>query len=355
MKIKDRTLHFDILRGMAISLMLMANSVASVYSATPPLWMRLMGSFAAPSFMILAGMMLAISSSPKPMRGLSVIAMGALIDLLLWKIVPFITYDVLYTIGIAIVITAYPARFCSIKTLWGLGFFFFLTGQGLQTLFGYNKAIFNIYYLAPEEIVPPVADILKHIVHQFFIDGWFPLFPWLGFVWLGAALQRSLQTQTEGFRSPYDNRLLMPLKWMLFAAVSLICASVYWSLTFKLSEPRLGYSELFYAPTAGFCFTAISVFVVALLIVQLILRWRLVRFLLAPFGALGQRSMWIYVIHMILIEHIMLPYFATANLYQFWFNSLTLWVFCVLLARTLIAYTYFNHKKKQMTLQQSKA
>lgn len=353
MKIKNRTLHFDILRGLAISLMIMANCVAPVYSAMPPLWMRLIGSLAAPSFMILAGMMLALTSKPKPMRGLSLIAIGALIDLLLWRIVPFMTCDVLYTIGIGIMVTAYPARTLSIKTLWGMGVLFLVIGQGLQAVFGYNKAIFNIY-LTPKEAVPPVLDIFKHIAHQYFVDGWFPLFPWLGFIWLGAALQRSLQAQTEGFRSPYDNRLLMPLEWMLFAAVSLICSAAYWSLTFKLPEPRLGYSELFYAPTAGFCFTAISVFVVTLLIVQLILRWRFIRFLLAPFGSLGQQSMWIYVVHLVVIEYVMVPYFTTANLFQFWFNALTLWVFCVILARALTVYNHFKQEKIAITLQQAK-
>lgn len=354
MKKQTRSLHFDILRGIAISLMIMANSAASIYTETPPLWMRLFGSFAAPSFMILAGMMLAISSKPKPMRGLTVIATGALIDLMLWKIVPFMTFDVLYTIGIGIVITAYPARFFSIKMLWGLGLLFFLIGQGLQEVFGYHKEIFNIY-LTPKEAVPPIASILAHIVHQLFIDGWFPLFPWLGFIWLGAALQRSLQAQTEGFKSTYDNRLLMPLKWMLLATLSLMGSAAYWAHTFVLSTPRLGYSELFYAPTAGFCFTALSVFIVALLIVQTILRWRVVRFVLAPFGSLGQQSMWIYVVHMIIIDYVMLPYFTTTNLLQFWFNTLTLWVFCVILARALIVYKHFKQKKMAMALQESKA
>ncbi|NOT85758.1 MAG: DUF1624 domain-containing protein [Methylococcaceae bacterium] len=353
MKTQNRIVHYDILRGIAISLMVMANSVASVYTATPPLFMRLMGSFAAPSFMILAGMMLAMTKTPKPLRGLHVIAMGCLIDVALWRIVPFITFDVLYMIGTAIVITAYPARVLSATTLWLSGLFIFLAGQGLQLTLGYQHEIFEIF-IPPRAPLAPISDVVPRVLHQFFIDGWFPLFPWLGFVWTGAALQRSIQAHAKATTSSVNNISPLPINWLLYSILSLILASACWAFNFVTPEPRMGYSELFYAPTVGFCFTALSVFCVMLFGLQIITRWQAARFILAPFNSLGQRSLWIYVFHMIAIEYILLPYFVTPDLTTFLFSALMLWGCCVLLARLLIAYTLFNQKKTALHMQRSK-
>lgn len=346
---KKRIIHFDILRGLAISLMIMANCAGSTYTAVPPLFMRTIGSFAAPCFMILAGMMLALTTKPKPLRGLYVMLLAGVIDVVIWRNMPFMTFDVLYAIGAAIFITAYPARYFSIRTLWFGGILFFGMGQGLQWTLGYSFKLFEFTLNLPTPM-PPLSEILTHVTHQFFIDGWFPLFPWLGFVWLGAALQRSLNAQTEGARSAFDNSLLMPRRWMMYATGAFILAAGYWSYTFVVPEPRMGYSELFYAPTAGFCFTAASVFGIVLFIIQTLTHWQPARFILAPLNSLGQRSLWIYVFHYTVIKFVITPYFSTADYPTFLFNALMLWGCCVLLARALIAYTYFNTKKKAAAL-----
>ena len=104
----NRIVQYDILRGIAISLMLMANSAASILTVTPPFLLRLVGSFAAPLFMVLVGMMLVITKKPKPSRGLIIVGIGCLVDLAVWQVLPFIGFDVLYTIGISICLLAYP-------------------------------------------------------------------------------------------------------------------------------------------------------------------------------------------------------------------------------------------------------
>ena len=333
-KEKSRVAHYDILRGIAISLMLMANSAAYVYTATPPLVMRLIGSFAAPSFMMLAGMMLALAKKPKPIRGLHIIAVGCLVDMAVWQIVPLVTFDVLYTIGVAIAITAYPARLFSIRTLWLSGGLFILAGQGLQWLFGYKPEVLEIA-LPPQDALPPINNILSRIAHQLFVDGWFPLFPWLGFVWLGAALQRSVQAHV------FNNLLLIPG----IATVSLAISSVYWSLNFVAPEPRMGYTELFYPPNVGFCFTYASAFCVILFLCQLIVRWQPVRFVLVPLTWMGQCSLSIYVLHLVAIQYLLSRYFVTSELDRFLYTTLIFWVFFSVYSRILLAYPFIRPKK----------
>jgi uncharacterized membrane protein len=344
-KEKNRIAHYDILRGLAISLMLMANSAASVYTATPPLLMRLMGSFAAPSFMILVGMMLALSKKPQPMRGLYIIATGCLLDVAVWRIVPFMTFDVLYTIGMAIVITAYPARFFSERALWFTGCVFILSGEGLQLTLGYQHDILDIPLPLPAPL-PPIPFILSRVLHQLLITGWFPLFPWLGFIWLGAALQRSLQRYTEHNKLAYDNGIMIPRRWLLYSVLLLIVSAAYWASGFVAPEPRQGYSELFYPADAGFCFTATSTYCVILFIFQSIIRWQPILFILMPLRWLGQRSLWIYILHLLIIRYLLLPYFVTADLHKFLYTSFILWLFCVLTARLLLAYPFVEQEKR---------
>lgn len=350
MKNESRIIHLDIMRGIAISLMIMANSVAAVYGATPPLWMRFLGSFAAPSFMMLVGMMLAFSTKPKPLRGLKVIALGCLMDVLLWKIMPFMTFDVLYTIGISILISAYPARYLSVKALGLSAVLIFLIGDLLRLTLGYQNEIIQVSLVSTTPI-PPFADIAYAAGHYFLIDGWFPLFPWLGFVWAGAALQKALYQAQAGL--PARERLIYPRKWGLIALVFFMLAAIYWEQHFVVPEPRIGYSELFYPANADFCFMAASAFFIVLYVLQAITRWRSGCFALAPFNSLGQRSLWIYVFHELAITYVIEPYFETSDLNRFLMLALMLWVSCVLLSRLLIAFTIFNKKKTALALQQT--
>ncbi|WP_394754471.1 heparan-alpha-glucosaminide N-acetyltransferase domain-containing protein [Crenothrix sp.] len=334
-KEKGRIEQYDILRGIAISFMLMANSAASLYIGTPPLPMRLLGSFAAPSFMILAGIMLAIAKKPKLRKGFLLIATGCLIDIFVWQIVPFVTFDVLYTLGAAILITAYPARLFPIRVLWLLGVVFILVGQWLQGAFGYNPEILEIA-LPPQNPFPPIKSILSRILRQLFIDGWFPLPPWLGFVWLGAALQRSLQNTVLS----HGNSFLM----LCISIILFVVSSAYWSLNFVVPEPRVGYTELFYPPDVGFCFTSISAFCIALFLFQSIVRWQPALFILAPLKWMGQCSLWIYILHLVAIRSLLSLHFETPELNSFLFIVFMLWVFFAITARILSAYPFVSKR-----------
>jgi len=103
-----RDISIDIIRGIAIFIMLGANVVGYVTSCTlHPMWFNILSSFAAPLFILLSGYMVAINSAKKHdslsyylLRGGMMILTAALVDVLIWHLIPFATFDVLYIIGL---------------------------------------------------------------------------------------------------------------------------------------------------------------------------------------------------------------------------------------------------------------
>ncbi|WNV06557.1 heparan-alpha-glucosaminide N-acetyltransferase domain-containing protein [Candidatus Methylospira mobilis] len=333
---QNRIVQYDMLRGLAISLMLMANSAASVLiaDAPHPFLMRLAGSFAAPIFMLLAGMMLALAKRPKPSRGLFIMIVGGLIDMAVWQSLPFLTFDVLYTIGLAIIVTAYPARYFSATALALTGFALLLCGQLLQWGGLYHFELFSVG-LNFDKPLPPVREILPHIPQQLFIDGWFPVFPWLGFVWLGAALQRSLPSF-----APEVQGAGVSWRWGRYSTLLLLASSGYWAMTFNLPAMRDGYSELFYPPGLGYCLTAISAFCVLLFVMQWLMRHPRILILLSPLVWMGRRSLWVYVFHVALIRYWLSKCCVTPDPVKFLWVVLMLWTLSAWSARYLPAFSF---------------
>src|SRR3954467_8108237 len=107
MQKRDNTI--DILRGMAIFAMIAANMAAHNLAEPHPFIFRLYGSFAAPTFILLAGMMVSYTAILKKhyfkyylIRGLGILLVASLIDYFLWDTIPFSTFDVLYIIGLSL-------------------------------------------------------------------------------------------------------------------------------------------------------------------------------------------------------------------------------------------------------------
>jgi uncharacterized membrane protein len=84
MKQRDNTI--DILRGLAIFTMVAANMSADNYADPHPYWFRIFGSFAAPTFVFLAGLMVSYTSFHKAhpfgyylKRGIAIICIAELL------------------------------------------------------------------------------------------------------------------------------------------------------------------------------------------------------------------------------------------------------------------------------------
>jgi peptidoglycan/LPS O-acetylase OafA/YrhL len=67
---------------------------------------------------------------------------------------------------------------------------------------------------------------------------------------------------------------------------------------------RSGYSELFYPPTIGFVVTASGLFIILLILMD---RTRSA-FVYHPFKALGESSLFMYIVHLVLIVGVFTPF-----------------------------------------------
>ena len=91
-----RDIPVDVLRGLAITIMVGANLIPSLLVPPAPFWLRLVSSIAAPLFIFLSGMMVALSCRLRHhtlsyflLRGGFVIGIGALIELVRAGFGPF--------------------------------------------------------------------------------------------------------------------------------------------------------------------------------------------------------------------------------------------------------------------------
>ena len=181
--IRDGTI--DILRGLAIFAMIASNSASYLLAEPHPFGLRLYGSFAAPMFILLSGFMVAYSTEQKNLefkyfftRGLIIIGIGAFIDIAIFKSYPFTSFDVLYTIGLSLPVAYLFLKISNKWNRWGLVLAIFALTPLLQKLLGYTDYPTIITF--PFNI-PVVPDYPTNIANHLLIDGWFPLFPWLGF------------------------------------------------------------------------------------------------------------------------------------------------------------------------------
>lgn len=291
-----RDFSIDMLRGIAIVSMVAANLAGMALLEPHPIWLRIYGSFAAPLFIILAGMMVAWGAWHKHhdfkyflRRGVGIILVGALLDVILWGVYPFTSVDILYLIGLAIPLSAYALRF-NPKIIAAIAFSIFILTPFLQYFLGYTPFPFELTLKGlPTLEVANQTPIWNH----WFVDGWFPLFPWLGFALTGVLIAR--------WRWLYPSLLIKsPISKVMLGAFFLSLSFVLFYFYPERLYIRNGFSELFYPPTLAYISAALGVF------------WALLGFLdsakTLPFYTvlqrLGQHSLFLYVAHLILAEYL---------------------------------------------------
>ena len=300
MKERDHTI--DILRGMAVFTMIAANMAAHSLAEPHPLLFKFYGSFAAPCFIFLAGMMVSYTAhykGHKPMyyvwRGLLVILVAALIDIFCWGVVPFTTFDVLYLLGFSMPFTDLFLKLNRTLQIMGIALLFAATPV-IQCLWGYR----------PELIEPYITDIQNGlsgvpVLHQFLIDGWFPLLPWLGVTFLGAFIG-----QWRIRHSAVKVNMYFMLAGLFLALTGATC----WYFVKPVLYTREGYSELFYPPTLYYLATMLGIILFALGAIYKIRNIKAMQF----FGAYGRASLLMYITHTVLIAFVFNVYFGTYEL-----------------------------------------
>jgi uncharacterized membrane protein len=274
---RARDHSIDVLRGLALLTMVEANMAPYVLEAPHPMFLRAIGTFAAPTFVFLAGMMVGVSRRSDRVghalrRSALLLFVAGAIDVGCWHIAPFVDFDVLYLIGLALPVAA------------------LCLGQSPL-----------LHSLAALSIVA-VTPILRHrlgygplladpnpwpLWRRWLVDGWFPVFPWLGVALLGAWYGRIRATTT------------LRVEAAIGAALAL-SGVVALAMEPPVLVTRGGYSELFYPPSIGVLSVAVGSCLVVLSLVPRLST-------LLPLGWIetyGRASLVVYVAHTVLIAFV---------------------------------------------------
>lgn len=293
----------NIFRGVAIFTMLAANAAAESLAPPHSFLVRIYGSFAAPIFVFLAGFMVAAGAAKHNSlyffrRGAEVIITGALIDLFIWKIVPFTTFDVLYLTGFGIFIAGLSMRLkTSLRIL--LMLLCLVAGPLLQHFFSYHASV-SEFSLADFSTTPMPAGI-SWWFRSWLIDGWFPVLPWLGLVLAGSLVF------THGSVIVKQAKVFIP------AGILLFIGAISWLYFHRPIAEREGYSELFYPPGIAYLCAATGVLITGICL----LPYLKPRFGLQLLEYLGACSLFIYILHSAVIMFFLDEYFTGLPLRQF--------------------------------------
>jgi uncharacterized membrane protein len=288
---RNRSHALDALRGVAIVTMFAANLAGPCLRPPHPMWLRIYGSFAAPAFVLLAGMMTTLGARPAPLsrllkRSLLLLGLAAGIDVLCWGIAPFETFDVLYLLGLALPLAGLCARL-GLALHASLALAILAIAPWLRERLGYGP-------LLPDHLAYPWPAWRRILV-----DGWFPLFPWLGVALLGGVAGRF---------DPLGER---ERRWLAPAGLALSAAgAVGWLLRAPVLVTRSGYSELFYPPSAQYLSLALGTVLLVLALFAALER----RFPLSWLAVLGRESLVLYVAHVAIIALVLDEWFAHQSL-----------------------------------------
>lgn len=285
----QRDNSIDLARGLAVITMMWATLARFALEEPHPLWVRLLGSFAAPTFIFLAGMMVAFvvtrprhSLAQSLRRGGAIVLLAMLVDVLIWRQWPFFSFDVLYLIGFGT-----PLVYLSLRLAFAprvlAAVAILAASPWLRAVLGYPHEPRQPRLSAASDYVVAALPALDG---NALVGGYFPLFPWLGVMLLGSALG----TWRWGAGRP---RRLLGAKAVATSVGLLAAGVVAWLLDPGAMYVRAGFSELFYPASAGFLLLAMGV-VACVLVAFEHLRDVAV---LAPLSCLGQRSLFVYWWH----------------------------------------------------------
>lgn len=323
---RGRFMGIDILRGSAIVTMLAANAAAPCLAPPHPFVFRTFGSFAAPLFVFLAGFMVPAGKSQQIVAGSTfkacrLLTVALLVDVVIWNIVPFTTFDVLYLIASALPLTAlslsHPVMFRI-----GLCLACFLAGPLLAMALPYHPHLheFSLFTVWNHR---PSFDAAR-MTQSILFDGWFPLTPWLGFA-LGGSLAYS-----------HGGIILRHARASALAGLFLFGTGLLWLHLSPPLQERDGYSELFYPPGIAYVVTAIGFLLITVAsLPRLRTRWWL-----QPLALLGRHSLWIYVFQLAAIRFLLAPCFPMLSMGAFVALYVALsfatWAFALLIAQVAV-------------------
>jgi uncharacterized membrane protein len=288
---KTRLPGIDLLRTVAIFIMIVANASPYLVKGSISYEFRLFCSLAAPIFIFLSGFVLSITIKPGEKNWVKwrnagyLIATGAFIDSVIWGIKPFNTFDILYLIGFSLLINlAIINSSLAFKGIIWLAI--------ILIHFALNTDI--DYRFTNSDILVGNSLHAEHLFEykRLFFDGWFPLFPWLCFSILGSIVG-------EIYKKKWINNYVIFLN-ILACALS----SIYLFYNPILQGIRNGYVELFYpVELPYFLFTTTLTLAVSLAAIKIL---HLPSFF-SHIAKLGEHSLFVYVLHTVIISFVLQP------------------------------------------------
>lgn len=331
-KLIPRNQTLDVLRGLAISTMILSNFAGEMLKAPHPFILTVFGSLAAPLFVIIAGFLVGFSVLNKDyplsyflLRGFLTWVLAASIDMFLWKSYPFISVDILYLTGFAIPLTALFMRM-KIPFKVVTVFLFFALAPILRYNFGYaEKPSFPLIWKAGNFV--PFEGEFTVILKHWFLDGWFPIFSWVGIAFIGAVfaelrLKKEILTRREN--------VFIFLSGLFFLGLGIL----FWNQEFRLPA-RGNYTELFYPPTLSYY----SAYLGGILLLYLLVEWNSNLKIYTPLRLLGVSPLFFYFMHFLIISKFIAPFFgktAEVEVYlsmeTFFLTYFLLILFCLFLA-----------------------
>ena len=297
MSIMERNRSIDMLRGFAIVTMMVSNLSAVVLAQSAPFILRLVGSLAAPLFILLSGFMVSLTADGHNFsyflfnRGAWIVSVGIFVDLVVWQIYPLMSVEVLYLIGISIPLAYLAYKLKSYQRL-AIALGIFILAPVLHRAIGYTYFPTEFHLLSGA----PVTEVKNQtgIINHWFVDGWFPIFPWLGVSILGVELGKAFKcAKLKAFTSA-----------LVYIGSAL---TIIGSLSFVFAYPQIfirnTWSDLFYPPTIQYLALAIGI---CLLIFRFFigLENHRLSLLFCPLSTMGQASLGIYVAHLFTISYI---------------------------------------------------
>lgn len=279
--------YIDTIRGMALFIMLFANSVPLLFDEDPHFLIKALNSMAAPMFIAVSGFLCSYSrenalffQSHFLLRGFLLLIIATLIDLLLFKRIPFTEPDILYLLGFAYILASILGK---IPTFWltAILLSFVLIGH-----FIVSKHLYPFHHL-PKYLDTSDFSYSTQDLRYFLIGGSFPLIPWFS-VFLFGYIGGRIKMRTGRYK------LVASIILLIVAAFSLVL------LNNSTQFNHLGHSELFYP--ASLLFLLFSFCLMASFWVN---HTTFSNRYFILFSVLGKTSLFAYLFHLVFLIHVM--------------------------------------------------
>ena len=245
------------------------------------------------------------------------------IDLAVWQIVPVSTFDVLYLIGVSGIIVWHIGPHLINRFGWAIVALILPIHLLFLSFYEFNLSDISLDHFIEDYTI---LSALKRM----FLDGWFPLFPWLGISLLGY-ISFSMR---DHFKKWHKQMFIIGMVILMVYIISL-------GFTDLAQPTRDGYAELFYPVKNWFFLLLIGLF--SIIISGFSSKIKFADFI----QKIGAYSLSIYLIHTVFIEFILTPFYDGQS--EFSWPKLVFALLCFFI--TIIIYSSllqkFSNKLKE--------